>query len=184
MDSDRTRLISLFPALAGLPHGLAAELDSRLQWVSVPAGTLMFDAGSPCAGLPLVLEGSIRVTKRSDGGREIGLYRVIPGELCLISLSCLLGGDDYPATGIAVEPVRLAALPRPQFTRLVEGHAPFREMVFHLYAERLAGLMQLVEEGPSVTWTSAWPPGWSSRGRTSASRTRASPRSSTAPRRR
>lgn len=146
MDSDRTRLISLFPPLACLPHSLAAELDSRLQWVRVPAGTLMFDAGSPCAGLPLVLEGSIRVTKRSDGGREIGLYRVIPGELCLISLSCLLGGDDYPATGIAVEPVRLAALPRPQFTRLVEGHAPFREMVFHLYAERLAGLMQLVEE--------------------------------------
>ncbi|MCS6785970.1 MAG: hypothetical protein NZ524_02890 [Thiobacillaceae bacterium] len=28
----------------------------------------------------------------------------------------------------------------------MEAHAPFREMVFHLYAERLAGLMQLVQE--------------------------------------
>ena len=146
MDAERTRLFTLFPALASLPHGLAAELDSRLQWQSVPAGTLMFDAGSPCVGLPLVLAGSIRVAKRSEGGREIGLYRVIPGEICLISLSCLLGGDDYAATGVAVEPVRLAALPRPLFTRLIEGHAPFRERVFHLYAERLAGLMQLVEE--------------------------------------
>ncbi len=146
MDAEHTRLFGLFPALAGLPRDLAAELATRLQWVSVPAGTLMFDAGSPCTALPLVLEGSIRVSKRSGSGREIGLYRVIPGEICLISLSCLLGGDDYAATGIAVEPVRLAALPRPLFTRLVEGCAPFREMVFHLYAERLAGLMQLVEE--------------------------------------
>jgi CRP/FNR family transcriptional regulator len=146
MDTDDARLYRLFPALAGLPQELAAELASRLQWVSVPAGALMFDAGTPCAGLPLVLEGSIRVSKRSDSGREIGLYRVIPGEICLISLSCLLGGDDYAATGIAAEPVRLAALPRALFLRLVEGHAPFRETVFHLYAERLAGLMQLVEE--------------------------------------
>lgn len=146
MDAEHDRLFSLFPALCGLPHALAAELDSHLQWLGVPAGTLMFDAGSPCTGLPLVLAGSIRVAKRSDGGREIGLYRVIPGEICLISLSCLLGGDDYAATGIAVEPVRLAVLPRPLFMRLVEEHAPFRAMAFHLYAERLAGLMQLVEE--------------------------------------
>lgn len=146
MDPERARLFSLFPALDGLPPDLAAELASRLQWLRVAAGTLMFDAGSPCAGLPLVLGGSIRVAKRSNSGREIGLYRVIPGEICLISLSCLLGGDDYPATGVAVEPVRLAALPRPLFARLVEGHAPFRAMVFHLYAERLTGLMQLVEE--------------------------------------
>lgn len=107
MDAERTRLLSLFPALADLPHALAAELDSRLQWLSVPAGTLMFDAGNPCTGLPLVQHGSIRVAKRSEDGREIGLYRVVPGEICLISLSCLLGGD-FAATGTAVEPVRLA----------------------------------------------------------------------------
>lgn len=146
LDSDRERLFSLFPALRGLPHDLAVEVDSRLQWVRVPAGTLLFDSGSPCTGLPLVLEGSIRVGKRSDSGREIGLYRVIPGEICLISLSCLLGGDDYAATGSAVEPVLLAALPKPLFTRLMEGHPPLREMVFHLYGERLAALMQLIEE--------------------------------------
>ncbi|MCX7673574.1 MAG: cyclic nucleotide-binding domain-containing protein [Thiobacillaceae bacterium] len=72
--------------------------------MQAPAGKVLFDAGSPCEGLPLVLEGAIRVSKRDPSGREIVLYRVLPGELCLISLSCLLGGDDYAATGQAVEP--------------------------------------------------------------------------------
>lgn len=140
------RLQRLFPPLADLPPPLAAELDHRLQWVQVPAGTLLFDTGAPCQTLPLVLEGSIRVSKRSEGGREIGLYRVLPGEICIVTLSCLLGGDDYPATGVAVEPLHLATLPRPTFLHLMEAHAPFRHMLFHLYGERIASLMQLVEE--------------------------------------
>lgn len=139
------RLRRLFPPLADLPPPLAAALDRHLQWVQVPAGTLLFDTGAPCQALPLVLEGSIRVSKRSEAGREIGLYRVLPGEICIVTLSCLLGGDDYPATGVAVEPLHLATLPRPTFLQLLEAHAPFRQMLFHLYGERIAGLMQLVE---------------------------------------
>jgi CRP/FNR family transcriptional regulator len=140
------RLHHLFPALAGLPSDLMVEVERQMQVVSVPSGTQLFDAGSPCQALPLVLEGSIRVSKRADSGREIGLYRVIPGEICIVSLSCLLGGDVYTAMGVAVEPLRLATLPRPLFMRLVERNAPFREMVFHLFSERLVSLMQLVEE--------------------------------------
>jgi CRP/FNR family transcriptional regulator len=146
LDTERQRLQRLFPALSDLPAPLAAELVASVQILAVPAGTLMFDAGAACQALPLVLEGSIRVSKRSESGREIGLYRVIPGELCIVTLSCLLGGADYAATGVAVGPVRLALLPRALFLKLVGTHPPFREMVFHLYAERLVDLMQLVEE--------------------------------------
>ena len=35
-------------------------------------------------------------------GREMPLYKVRPGESCLLSGSCLLGHTDYSATGIAV----------------------------------------------------------------------------------
>ncbi len=140
------RLQRLFPALSGLPPPLAAELCTALSIQDFPSGTRLFDAGSACQALPLVLAGSIRVSKRSSSGREIGLYRVIPGELCIVTLSCLLGGADYAATGVAVGPVRLALLPRPLFLKLTRLHTPFQEMVFRLYAERLVELMQLVEE--------------------------------------
>jgi len=61
-------------------------------------------------------------------------------------VSCLLGSDAYPATGVAETEVTAIALPRPLFLRLTETHPPFRQAVFHLFAERLTGLMQLVEE--------------------------------------
>lgn len=130
--------------------GLAtAEADAVLHHavpMQVPAGTVLFDTGSACQALPLLLSGSIRVFKRAETGREISLYRVSQGELCIVTISCLLGANAYPATGIAESEIRAIALPRPLFMRLTENHPPFRQEVFHLFAERLSGLMQLVEE--------------------------------------
>ncbi len=146
MNRDWERLHVLFPALGGLPPGLNEEVHGRLQTLSLPAGTRVFDDGQACQALPLVLQGNLRVSKRADSGREIGLYRVMPGEVCIITLGCLLGGNAYPATGVAESPVSAMTLPRAWFMRLVAEHAPYRQLVFDHFAERLSGLMQLVEE--------------------------------------
>jgi CRP/FNR family transcriptional regulator len=71
---------------------------------------------------------------------------VRPGELCIVTVSCLLGGEPYPATGVAETALSAVDLPRALILRLVAEHPPFREMAFKLFAERLTGLMQLVEE--------------------------------------
>lgn len=146
MTPDHARVARLFPALSGLPDDLARAVERQLQAFNAPAGAVLFDTGQACQALPLVLEGGIRVSKRADSGREIGLYRVLPGEICIVTLGCLLGGDAYPATGVAETDVTALALPRPLFSRLVAEHGPFRELVFRHVAERLVGLMQLVEE--------------------------------------
>ena len=141
-----TDLLSLFPALANLPAPLASEVARQLIPIRAPGGAVLFDAGVACQALPLVLEGRIRVSKRAENGREIRLYGVHPGELCIVTVSCLLGGSAYPATGIADSEVSALALPRPLFMRLTAEHAAFRDMVFGLFADRLTGLMTLVEE--------------------------------------
>lgn len=135
-----------FPALGNLPPTLATELERQALPLEAKAGSLLFDAGSACQALPLVISGSIKVSKRAENGREIRLYGVNPGELCIVTVSCLLGGDPYPATGVAETPVFALALPRPLFLRLASEHPPFREAVFALFSERLTSLMQLVEE--------------------------------------
>ena len=144
--SDIAPLIQRFSTLAGLPTAQLEAIAGEAIAMTVPAATVLFDTGQACQALPLVLTGSIRIFKRADDGREISLYRVRPGELCIVTISCLLGGDAYPATGIAETEVSAIALPRPLFTRLTETHPPFRQAVFKHFAERLSSLMQLVEE--------------------------------------
>jgi len=138
-------LLALYPVLATLPQALQDRIGDQLQTLTIPAATTVFDEHQPCRGFPFVLEGAIRVVKLSAGGRELPLYRVLAGESCIISSSCLLGHADYNARGMTEGQTTLALLPRPLFDEML-GVGPFREFVFALFSERMAELMQLVEE--------------------------------------
>ena len=145
MPATEAQVAAIYPALAGLPPALAAAIDA-LPVAEVPAGSVLFREGGGCRGFPLLLEGTIRVAKEAPGGRGIVLYRVQPGESCVITSSCLLGDAAYRAVGVAETALRLVALPTGLFERLLAECPAFRRFVFALFAERLSGLMALVEE--------------------------------------
>ena len=142
---DSTALQALYPVLGALPPGLRAQLLEQAQALTVAAGTVLFDEHQPCQGFPFVLAGGIRVLKSATNGRALPLYRVLPGESCIITSSCLLGHADYNARGIAESDTTLVLLLRALFDELLDQRA-FRDFVFHLFSERLADLMQLIEE--------------------------------------
>ena len=145
-EETQQRLVERFPALGGLSPARLDGLLAEAQLLRVPAGGVIFDADQPCRGFPLVLEGAVRVVMSAPSGREILLYRVDPGQGCILSGGCLLGHSDYAARGIAEEDVTLLSLPPAQFQSLLLEHEPFRRFVFGMYGERLAEVMQLVEE--------------------------------------
>jgi CRP/FNR family transcriptional regulator len=138
-------LIALYPVLTKLPGGLLRRVCDTMQTLSIPSGTAVFDEHQPCRGFPFVLDGAIRVVKLSAGGRELPLYRVRAGESCIITSSCLLGHADYNARGVSEGQTTLALLPRQLFDEMLAEPA-FRDFVFSLFSERVAELMQLVEE--------------------------------------
>ena len=140
-----TQLFTAYPVLADLPPPAQARLLAQAAWMRVPAGATLFDDHQVCEGFPFVVDGSVRVIKASSSGRELPLYRVSVGETCVISSSCLLAAEEYNARGVAETDTLLMLLPKPVFDELMAEPA-FRSFVFHLFAERIAGLMQLIEE--------------------------------------
>ena len=143
---DFSQLLDLYPALKGLPEALQDMLRQHQSVISLPAGAQVFAEHQSCQGFPLLLSGSVKVVKLAASGRELVLYRVLPGGSCIITSSCLLGHSAYNARGIAETPLQLLIFPMEVFSRLMLEHPPFRDFVFHLFADRIAELMQLVEE--------------------------------------
>ncbi len=152
LDPERLRrLLGLYPALASLhaqdPTGFAAVLSLHTQLHEVPSGTVLFDEGAPCGGFPLVLRGCIRVARGSPGGRSLELYRVLPGEICVVSTACLVSPDSavpLAAHGQAAEASELLTLDNTGFERWLSDPG-FRRAVMAVFAQRLADLMALVE---------------------------------------
>jgi CRP/FNR family transcriptional regulator len=142
----RRQLLARFPFFSGLPAERLDALIADAQLLRAPAGDILFDANQPCRGFPLVLEGSVRVGKSTPNGREILLYRVEPGQSCILSGGCLLGHSDYTASGIAETDVELLSVSPERFHELMLQFEPFRRYVFSSYGERLSEVMELVEE--------------------------------------
>ena len=140
----RERLLHAYPVLSALPPQALERMLSQASWVQAPRGMVLFDDHQVCEGFPFVVDGSVRVIKASASGRELPLYRVATGETCVISSSCLLAAEEYNARGVTENDTLLMMLPKPVFDELM-SEAAFRGFVFHLFAERIAGLMQLIE---------------------------------------
>lgn len=146
MIPDRTSVLALYPVLRDLPADRIDRLVQPQALVRIPAGSQIFAERQPCQGFPLVLAGSIKVVKSTPNGREMLLYRVEPGGSCIITSSCLLGHTAYSARGVAETGITLLVVPASQFAQLIADFPAFRDFVFHLFSERIAELMELVEE--------------------------------------
>lgn len=144
--SELSALLTAFPALSGLDARLHERLPNRQQWLHVPRNGALFAAGDRCRAFPLLISGEIQVMRSTPDGHEIELYRIQPGESCIVSTSCLMGEAHYPARGQAVTDVVLATLSHDLFDELIAIHPAFRHYVFGLFSERLASMMQRVEE--------------------------------------
>jgi CRP/FNR family transcriptional regulator len=134
---------ALYPALAQVQPSLA-ELGPALAPMEVPTGTVLFHEASPCQGFPLVLEGEVKVSRSSGDGRTLELYRVLPGELCLVSSACLFRSQPLSAQGVTTKPSTLLLIPPAIFSHWLEEPV-FRNEVLGLFAERMADLTVLVD---------------------------------------
>ncbi len=132
-------LLSLYPALGALQ-----TLVAPLTPMTVPAGTRLFVENSACQGFPLVLDGEVRVSRSAANGRELELYRVTPGEMCLVSTAGLFANQPLTARGVATCDTTLCLLSPPDFqTALADPE--FRRYVMGLFAARMADLAGLIE---------------------------------------
>ncbi|MBY0563329.1 MAG: Crp/Fnr family transcriptional regulator [Hyphomonadaceae bacterium] len=109
------------------------------------AGDIMFRPNDPCRGFIALTQGGIKVTLTSASGREIVLYRVRPGEICLQTFSCLVQGKTYAAEGVAEDDVEALLIPPAGFDRLMQESERFRVAVLNSVAGRFADFEHVVE---------------------------------------
>ena len=144
--SDRGKLYQIYPVLQELPPVLLKKFEETATLVTAPPGKRLFDVGSPCTDYPLLIEGTIRITKSSPEGHALLLYLLNPGESCVVTVVALLGETSFPASGTAMTPLSLFQIPRSLFLEMVlESHA-FRIFVFSFLSLRLSHLMALVDD--------------------------------------
>lgn len=132
--------------LPGLDATAVKLLAGRNEPVSAPSGTVLFQPGQACERLVLLTRGTVRVRMVSETGREIELYRVRPGDMCVMSVACLMGERPYQAEGIADGDIEGVAISRGLFRELLAQSEAFRDTVIAVQTRRIFDLVGLVDE--------------------------------------
>lgn len=135
-----------FPALEKVKDKAWDSVSSEVKRMQVKPGTVLFRDGDVCNAYVLVISGSVRVQKVDPNGHEIVLYRVEEGQSCMLTTTCLLGSQVYPAEGVAETDVDLVVLPKESFERALSSSAGFRQFVMSNVGFRITDLMMLLED--------------------------------------
>ncbi|MCA9999625.1 MAG: cyclic nucleotide-binding domain-containing protein, partial [Anaerolineales bacterium] len=90
MKRDNQSLIEQFSFLRDAPTAVKEQFQQHVLIRELPAGATVCWEGDQCQQLAIVLEGTVRVYKVGENGRELTLYRLEASESCVLTASCIL----------------------------------------------------------------------------------------------
>jgi len=109
-------------------------------------GALIHDGGSECLGLLLVLSGEIRTYLLSDEGREVTLFRLYPGELCVLSASCVISQITFDTQMTAQQETEVLIIPAGLVAALTEQNLSVRCFLYELATRRFSDVMWAMQQ--------------------------------------
>ena len=94
----------------------------------------------------LLLEGSVRVFQQTPNDREVTLYRIHGGDLCVLSIQGLIQCKNFGAFAQCETEISALTFTREQFMQAMASYAPFREFILFNLTDRFNDVLALMEE--------------------------------------
>lgn len=112
---------------------------------SYPAGGVLHDPDD-CSGLFLIQSGQVRTYILSESGREITLFRMTRGGLCIFSATCALKNIRFDVTIEAVTPSEVILIPTRIFNELNKNSLAVNEYIGQQISARFSDVIWLLEQ--------------------------------------
>ena len=131
--------------LRDLTIGLREKLRLEAKQIRIRPNQVLFDERTDCGNFMMITSGSVRVVEFGKSGQELVLYRVRPGQACVLTASCILENAGYCASGIAESELNVVSLPRDLFLEMLDRSRPFRLYVLLSFARSTVQLSRVAE---------------------------------------
>lgn len=125
----------------------ASEIDALVTYSRVehyPAGDEIFTKGSPGHSIILVLQGTVRISSISVGGKEIVFNEINRGEI--LGEIGMLDGGDRSGDATAISDCDLLVIQRRDLLPMLENHADICLMLIKVLCQRLRRTSEQVED--------------------------------------
>lgn len=111
---------------------------------SYKEGEIILKENAYIKAIPIVTNGSVKVMRTDDSGREIMLYYIIAGESCIMSFMGALHNDTSKVKAVAEEDTEILFIPADKLSILIKEHPEWLNYIFSLYHKRFEELLEVV----------------------------------------
>lgn len=105
----------------------------------------IIDTTSECSGLIIVIRGQIRAYSISNEGKEITLYRLIEGDSCIMSASCMLKDINFSVSLEFESDTDIIIIPTNIYNKL-NDIASVKNYTLNLVSSRFTDVMWVLEQ--------------------------------------
>ena len=135
----------IFPFWDRIPEADREYICQNSYMVTYPKGKNIHD-GSECSGVIIVRSGSIRLYMMSDEGKEITLYRLHSGDMCMLSASCVLEAITFEVFLDVEEDSECYVISGPAFAAVAKRNPDIKIFALETAVGRFSDVMRVMQQ--------------------------------------
>lgn len=141
-DSVYKQMLPFWDSISDSERSFICEHSVR---TSFKKGANVHDS-SECSGVFFIRSGCLRVYMLSDEGKDITLYRLYAGDLCMLSASCVLQSITFDIFIDAEEDSECFVISGPAFAKLSQNNAEIKIFSLETANSRFSDVMWVMQQ--------------------------------------
>lgn len=126
--------------------GLLWEMGAKAKLIAAKEDDVILDIGQTVRVIPLLLQGTLKISRRDDLGKELLLYYVNAQESCAMTFTCCM--QQYPSEirATAETEVTFIAIPIFLMDEWLVKFPTWKSFAMRTIRDRFYGLLQAVDQ--------------------------------------
>ncbi len=108
--------------------------------------TRLHFGGGECAGVQIIGSGQVRVFITSPGGGDITLFRLLAGDVSILSAACMLNGMDIELDMEMETDCEIYTIPKRVYRRLYDESPAVKDYTMEMISEKFSDIMWLFNQ--------------------------------------
>lgn len=129
-----------------LEEELIEEMSKIAKIRETVQDEIIIHVGDELKMIPIVVYGSIKVSRENPEGDELLLYYIEGGDTCAMTLQCCVRKTDSQIKATSMEPSLLLMFPSEYMQLWMDKYRSWREYILQSYHTRMLELMETIDE--------------------------------------
>lgn len=109
-------------------------------------GVNLHNGADECAGLLYIISGQLRAYLLSEDGREVTLYRLFEGDMCILSAACVLDAITFDVSVDTEEEAEILSVNASILRKLAPENIYVEAFNYHMAADRFSDVMWAMQQ--------------------------------------